>query len=160
MKNIIQYQWIGIQHVTEINKLAICLTHEIIERTGVKHFDIDVAHSEVLCRNFIEQEKYYVLAAFKDQEVIGFGALCESYALYAEGAFGILQEFFVLPEYRSQNIGQALIQKIQYFAESKQWKRIELCTPPLPEFDRTVVFYQQNGFERTGGYKMKWVITP
>lgn len=34
MKNRIKYQWIGIQHVTAINQLAICLTHEIIERKG------------------------------------------------------------------------------------------------------------------------------
>gem|GEM_PF-2146775 len=34
-------------------------------------------------------------------------------------------------------------------------QRLERCTPPLPEFERSVAFYQANGFEITGGYKMK-----
>lgn len=156
MENII-YHWITGDHAFEVGKLAVCLTEEIIERTGMKHFEVDVALAEKLCREFLEQEKYHVIAAFDEQKVIGFGALCESYALYAEGAFGILQEFYVLPEYRNLNIGQGLIEQIKKFANAKHWKRIELCTPPLPEFDRTVSFYQDNGFERTGGYKMKWV---
>lgn len=83
--------------------------------------------------------------------------MCESYALYAEGAFGILQEFYVQPQYRSQAVGQGLVDQIKKFAKTKSWTRIELCTPPVPEFERTVDFYMENGFERTGGYKMKWV---
>jgi len=63
-----------------------------------------------------------------------------------------------MPNYRSQYIGRELINEIVNFAKNKQWKRLELCTPPLPEFDRTVKFYQANGFEITGGYKMKYAI--
>ena len=91
--------------------------------------------------------------------MIGFATLCESYALYTEGAFGILQEFYVLPEYRNLNVGKRLFDHIKIFAKEQQWKRMELCTPPVPEFDRTVNFYQDNEFERTGGYKMKHVIS-
>lgn len=35
---------------------------------------------------------------------------------------------------------------------------LELCTPHVLEFDRTVAFYESNGFEITGGYKMKRTI--
>ncbi len=98
------------------------------------------------------------MAAFDDNEIIAFAAMCESHSLYAEGAFGIIQEFYVLPEYRSQDIGKELIKESIEFAKTKEWKRLELCTPPLPEFDRTVDFYKANGFEITGGYKMKHVI--
>lgn len=41
------------------------------------------------------------------------------------------------------------------FAKDKQSMRLELCTPPIPGFDRTCIFYKENGFEITGGYKMK-----
>ena len=143
----------------EIAKLAVCLTNEIIERTGIKHFDVDIPLAIKLCENYVNNGQYTIIAAYDDDVIVGFGALCESHSLYAEGSFGIIQEFFVLPKYRSQNIGEKLIKNIVAFAESKNWKRLELCTPPLPEFNRTVTFYKSNGFEVTGGYKMKRTIT-
>ena len=142
----------------EIAKLAVCLTNEIIERTGIKHFDVDVPLAVKLCKSYMENGQYCVVAAQDESRIIGFGALCESHSLYAEGSFGIIQEFYVMPEYRSHKVGQQLIDKIVSVAKDKGWKRLELCTPPVPEFNRTVSFYQANGFEITGGYKMKRVV--
>lgn len=155
-----KYKIIDESKSKEITALAICLTNEIIERTGVQHFDIDVPLAMELCQNYISNGLYTVIAAIDDEKIIGFGAVCESHSLYAEGAFGIIQEFYVLPDYRSNNIGKALIKEIVNFANSKNWKSLELCTPPVPEFDRTVSFYQSIGFKITGGYKMKYSITP
>ena len=140
---------------TEIAKLAVCLTNEIMERTGKKHFNVDINLAICLCKSFLQNGQYNVIAAYDGESIVGFAALCESHSLYAEGSFGIVQEFYVLPEYRSRKIGTKIIHKIKSFAESKKWKRLELCTPPLPEFEKTVNFYQENGFEITGGYKMK-----
>ncbi len=134
------------------------LTNEIIERTGTKHFDVDIPLAESLCRKFLEQGQYTVIAAISDDEIVGFGALCESHSLYAEGTFGIIQEFYVLPEWRSRFVGKELLSHIFQFALDRGWKRLELCTPPLPEFNNTVSFYKDNGFEVTGGYKMKRVL--
>jgi GNAT superfamily N-acetyltransferase len=150
-----KYKLIDISQAAEVAKLAVNLTNEIIERTGIKHFDVDVPKAVKLCEQFVEQQRYHVIAAIDFDRIVGFGALCESHSLYAEGTFGIIQEFYVLPEYRSKNIGAELLREIVAFARSKSWKRLELCTPPVPEFDRTVAFYQANGFEITGGYKMK-----
>jgi len=141
-----------------IAQLAVCLTQEIIERTGIKHFDVDVAHATTLCEQYIENGQYHVLAARQGSTIIAFGALCESHSLYAEGSFAILQEFYVLPEYRSQHVGQALIDALVVYAKQKNWKRLELCTPPVPEFERTVSFYKDNGFDITGGFKMKRIL--
>ena len=154
----VKYQIINKSQSEEIAKLAVCLTNEIIERTGIKHFDVDVPLAIRLCENYVSKGLYTVIAAYDQDKIIGFGALCESYSLYAEGAFGIIQEFYVSPEYRSQNIGKELIEAIISFATTKNWKRLELCTPPIPEFNRTVDFYKSNGFEITGGYKMKYII--
>ncbi|WP_347455618.1 GNAT family N-acetyltransferase [Acinetobacter thermotolerans] len=67
-------------------------------------------------------------------------------------------ESAVLPEYRSEHIGHEMLAAIKHYAKQVGWKRIELCTPPVPEFDQTVSFYQANGFDRTGGYKMRCLI--
>jgi len=142
----------------EIAKLAVCLTNEIIERTGIKYFDVDAPLAINLCENYVSNGLYHVMAAFDEDKIIGFGAICESHSLYAEGSFGIIQEFYVMPEYRSREVGKSLIQEIVEFAKQQKWKRLELCTPPVPEFNRTVEFYQSNGFEITGGYKMKYAI--
>ena len=152
------YKIIDGLHSEEVAKLAVCLTNEIIERTGVKHFDVDVPLAVELCEKYIAQGLYNIMAAFDKDRIIGFGSICESHSLYAEGAFGIIQEFYVEPEYRSKNVGKELLQAIIEFSKAKEWKRLELCTPPIPEFNRTVEFYQSNGFEITGGYKMKYEI--
>ena len=153
-----QYKLIENEQAEEIANLAVCLTNEIIERTGTKHFDIDVPLAIELCKKYVSNGLYNVIAAFDAGNIVGFGAMCESHSLYAEGPFGIIQEFYVMPEYRSKDVGKGLIQEIIKFAKTNEWKRLELCTPPIPEFDRTVEFYQSNGFEITGGYKMKHAI--
>ncbi|MCG8315830.1 MAG: GNAT family N-acetyltransferase [Pseudomonadales bacterium] len=139
----------------DIAKLAICLTTEIMERTGFQHFEVDLPKAIKLCQSYIDKGKYTVVSAFDQQNIVGFGSLCESHSLYAEGSFGIIQEFYVLPEYRSKNVGSQLLDEIARIANSNGWQRLELCTPPVPEFQRTVEFYQANGFDITGGYKMK-----
>jgi len=155
----VEFRAIGNTEVADVAKLAVCLTNEIIERTGIAHFDIDNSLAERLCKDYLENGIYTVIAAVEGDSIVGFGALCESHSLYAEGAFGIVQEFYVMPEYRSKEVGKGLIKKIIALAKEKKWKGLELCTPPVPEFDRTVEFYQANGFKVTGGYKMKYSIT-
>lgn len=139
----------------EVAKLAVCLTNEICTRTGVQHFNTNTPLTIELCQDFVAQGHYHIMAAWHGGTIIGFGALCESRSLYTEGCFGIIQEFYVLPDYQSQGVGEALLNEIARFAQQKEWRRLELCTPPLPEFEATVSFYQANGFEITGGYKMK-----
>lgn len=156
--NSMKYTIIDQSRSSDIAKLTVCLTSEIVERTGLKAFDIDESLVSILCENYVSNGIYTVIAAFDEEKIIGFGSLCESHSLYTEGAFGIIQELYVMPDYRSQNIGQTLIHEMVGFAKSREWKRLELCTPPLPEFERSVEFYQDNGFERTGGYKMKFII--
>nr|BAJ06871.1 GCN5-related N-acetyltransferase [uncultured bacterium]BAJ06878.1 GCN5-related N-acetyltransferase [uncultured bacterium] len=153
-----EYKVLDRSNSTDVARLAAGLINEIIERTRVKHFDVNIPLVEKLCGKFMDQGQYVVVGAIDNDRVVGFGALCESHSLYAEGTFGIVQEFYILPEYRSKSIGKDLLAKIIEYGKSKQWVRLELCTPPVPEFDRTVSFYKENGFEITGGYKMKYVI--
>lgn len=143
-----------------IARLAKALTDEIIERTGARHFNVDEEATSGLCRSLMEQGKYRVLLAFdaKSERPIGCATLCESHALYAEGSFGIIQEFYIEPEFRSQQVGAKLLDRAVLEAGRLGWKRLELCTPPLPEFERTLDFYTDNGFEITGGRKLKRLV--
>jgi hypothetical protein len=51
-----------------------------------------------------------------------------------------------------------LAQTVKDFGNDRGWKRLEVTTPPLPQFDATLAFYEREGFEISGGRKLKAVI--
>jgi GNAT superfamily N-acetyltransferase len=144
-----------------IARLAMALTDEIMQRTATPHFDVDSERVAALCRRYLQQGIYTVVVAQPEGggPLLGFAALCESHALYTEGAFGIIQEFYVEPAQRSGGVGRDLLRRAEAVARERAWRRLELCTPPLPEFERSLAFYQRNGFAVTGGRKMKKATT-
>jgi len=71
---------------------------------------------------------------------------------------GVIQEFYVIPEYRSAGIGAQLIEEVRNYGLAQHWACIELCTPPLPAFDKALSFYQKNGLAPVGGRKMRQAI--
>ena len=48
-----KYKIIDKSKSEEIAKLAVCLTNEIIERTGIKHFNVDIPLAINLCENYV-----------------------------------------------------------------------------------------------------------
>ncbi|MBF0273964.1 MAG: GNAT family N-acetyltransferase [Nitrospinae bacterium] len=142
------------QAITEMVKE---LTDEIIATMDDVAFNIDVIKLTKKCRELIEKNNYFIFLAFKENEKgpVGFVSLSESYALYAEGEFGIIQEFYVKQEFRSEGIGRELTKKAVAFGKNKGWKRLEVNTPPLPQWNKSAKFYQKEGFEFSGGRKLK-----
>ncbi|BBF66595.1 GNAT family N-acetyltransferase [Acidithiobacillus sp. 'AMD consortium'] len=132
------------------------LLNEIMSTIGIHAFKFSLDETMARLKDFIYREKYFVFVAqSENQSLVGFIALYESYALYAEGAFGTIPELFVRPGYRSQNVGQRLMEQAKKFGNSRGWKRLEVTTTPLPQFDKTIAFYEREGFAITGGRKLK-----
>ena len=132
------------------------LLAEIMRSIGVRAFNFDLNETTTRLADFLEAGKYFVFVARDEQgREAGFVALTESHALYAEGVFGTIPEFYVRPEYRSLGLGLCLLSQARAFGSSRGWKRLEVTTPPLPEFDRTLAFYEREGFAVTGGRKLK-----
>lgn len=135
------------------------LLAEIMRTIGAQAFNFDLAETTARLADFVEREKYFVFVARDGHgREAGFVALCESHALYAEGVFGTIPELYVRPEYRSQGLGLHLLAQARAFGSSRGWKRLEVTTPPLPEFDRTLAFYEREGFAVTGGRKLKLLL--
>lgn len=145
----------GKNNAKEIAALTGELLQEIMQATGQSAFCFDEHEAIQRLREFIAEGHYHVIAAKANQQFIGFASLYPSYALYAEGHFGTLAEFYVKPQYRRKGVGKMLIQKVVDYGFTQGWKRLEVTTPSLPEFDQALAFYQQEGFEITGGRKLK-----
>ncbi|KQV45909.1 MULTISPECIES: GNAT family N-acetyltransferase [unclassified Duganella] len=134
------------------------LLAEIMAAIGEQAFNFDLPATIDRLGTFITQEKYYVFVAWDGDHAAGFVALYESCSLYAEGAFGTIPEFYVRPAYRSKELGLQLLSKAKAFGRSRGWKRLEVTTPPLPQFDRTLAFYEREGFAISGGRKLKVIL--
>jgi GNAT superfamily N-acetyltransferase len=131
------------------------LLTEIMTAINVQAFHFDLQDTTLRLKNFLEKGKYVAFIARDRTEPVGFVTLYESYALYAEGAFGTIPECYVRPAYRSRGVGSELAREVKAFGMSRGWKRLEVTTPPLPQFERTLAFYEREGFSISGGRKLK-----
>jgi GNAT superfamily N-acetyltransferase len=138
-----------------ISALVMCLTNEICKLTKAQHFDINLNSTILRCRDLITDGHYAAIIGEYQNEPIAVVTFTETYALYAGGKIGLIQEFYVLPEYRASGIGSMLVEQIKTYGKQHNWSCIELCTPPLPEFEKTLNFYQKNGLIPVGGRKMR-----
>lgn len=143
-------------HAPVIAEMVGELLQEIMTAIGSKVFSFDSDDTETRVRTWLGNGTYTVFVAYADRnEVVGFLAAYESYALYAEGAFGTIPELYVRPAFRSQGVGARLLAEARQFATSRRWTRLEVTTPPLPQFERTLAFYERHNFSISGGRKMK-----
>jgi GNAT superfamily N-acetyltransferase len=143
-----------------IAHMVKALLEEIMSATGAAHFTLDFAGTVARCRDFLHSGSYTVLLARERGEAAGFIALTETRSLYAGGTFGIIPEFYMRPESRSCGLGAKLLAAAREQGKSRGWTRLEVTTPPLPEFERTLHFYQANGFSIAGGRKLKAELRP
>ena len=142
--------------VQEVAVMVGELLVEIMNAIGVEAFNFDLAETTSRLQDFLNREKYFVFVArCGSGQPAGFIALYESYALYAEGTFGTIPELYVRPEYRANELGRRLTSHGKTFGSSRGWTRLEVTTPPLPQFDRTLAFYEREGFAISGGRKLK-----
>ncbi|MDD3761283.1 MAG: GNAT family N-acetyltransferase [Acidithiobacillus sp.] len=147
------------QDIPEVTTLIGELLGEIMQATDPSAFHFDANETAQRLDGFLREGSYFVFVARNGAgEPIGFAALYEARSLYAEGRFGVLAELYVRPRWRSEGAGHALIEHARSFGREHGWKRLEVTTPPLPQFDRTLAFYEREGFSITGGRKLKTLL--
>lgn len=96
-------------------------------------------------------DRFYVFAA-KDEhcDVIGMLTLAESFAIYANGSYGIINEMYVSPAHRGVGVGAMLLNAAKEFGMQKDWARIEVTAPESSRWQRSQRFYEKHGFVFTG----------
>lgn len=142
--------------ILDVAKMTGELLTEIMDAIGYQAFNFNLEETRTLLADLLEREKYFVfIAREKGNGPIGFISLCGSCSLYAGGYYGTIPEFYVKPNYRSNGVGHLLISRVKSFGKTKGWKRLEVATPPLPQFKDTMAFYERESFVVTGGRKLK-----
>jgi len=90
-------------------------------------------------------DRHSTLLAMDEGEVVGVITLVETISLYAGGHIGVLNELYVVPEYRSEGVGKILLDAAKELGEERGWVRLEVTTPG-DEYARTLRFYEREGF--------------
>lgn len=90
-----------------------------------------------------------LLALNEDEDIVGILTLVECLSISAGGKYGVLNELYVVPEYRSEGVGGMLVDEAKALAEARDWKRLEVTTPG-DEFSKTLRFYEREGFYKIG----------
>jgi len=138
-----------LRNKNDIHKLQDLLAEFYHE---IEHDEIPSTELTKLIPDF--NSKGIIKIAIYNKEIIGFICFIESYSIYAGGKFGILNELYVKPQFRSQGIGEKLMSYANQVKEIKGWSRLEVSTPEESKWKRTLNFYLKEGFIQTG-VKMK-----
>ena len=91
-------------------------------------------------------------------EAVGVLTVSETFAIYAGGRYGVIDEMYVDPGHRSAGVGRGLLEAAKELGRVRGWRRIDVTAPPGATWDRTVRFYEGQGFVFTGP-KMRCLLT-
>ncbi len=70
-----------------------------------------------------------LLATDESGTAIGVLTLSTSFAIYAGGEYGVIDEMYVTPEWRSRGVGRRLVEAAVGIAESRGWFRLDVTGP-------------------------------
>src|SRR5262245_39019533 len=105
-----------------------------------------------------ERQRHTAFVARQGQAVVGVMTISESFAIYANGHYGVINEMFVPPEYRSRGVGALLLEAAKDLGRRRGWRRIDVTAPESERWHRTRQFYESQGFRYTGP-KLKYVLS-
>jgi branched-chain amino acid aminotransferase len=93
-----------------------------------------------------------LLVAEADGEIVGFLGLSWQRAVRIPGRYGLIQELWVHPDWRSRQVGAELLSALADLARSEGVGRIEVGLPGerFPALAATASFYEANGFAAVG----------
>ncbi|MCM2316061.1 MAG: GNAT family N-acetyltransferase [Thermoanaerobaculia bacterium] len=111
----------------------------------------ELAHARVLDAWSRRADQFYVLAAKRDDgQILGVLTLSVTFAIYANGEYGVIDEMYVDPRFRSAGIGARLVEEAVDIGRGLGWTRIDVTAPESERWSRTRRFYESIGFEFTG----------
>ena len=134
----------------DYREVAEFVEYLLIELDPNSRDEILTLNLSSVAKELLASSKIWAFLAKSGEETIGLLTLHECAGIYAGGIFGEISELYVLPEHRSSDVGQCLVEAAMNKAKHLGWKRLEVGTPPSDEWPRTIDFYKKMGFEYVG----------
>ncbi len=103
-----------------------------------------VAFRAVFQRNLTDKRVHYLVAEI-NEDIVGFISCHVQYLLHHTGKVGEIQELYVMPEYRNQQIGRQLVAAMEQLAEAHGFVNLEVTANQ--KRTHTHRFYQQLTFQ-------------
>ena len=125
---------------------------KLLEELGEESGDLGALKRETVLRAWRNlDDRFFVLLARNERgEMMGILTLAVGFAIYANGDYGIINEMYVIPEARSQGIGEALVQEAISLGRRQDWSRIDVTAPESERWLRSRQFYERQGFTFAG----------
>jgi GNAT superfamily N-acetyltransferase len=137
------------------------LVQGLLRELGEESDDLgDLDRNRVLAA-WRDREPWYRVLLGRDEDGQGVGllTLTESFAIYANGPYGVIDEMWVAPSCRSRGLGRDLLNAAKSLGRDLGWSRIDVTAPESPRWARTRAFYEREGFSFTGP-KLKFRLAP
>ncbi|MBO0952375.1 GNAT family N-acetyltransferase [Fibrella forsythiae] len=112
------------------------------------------AFERIFLHNIADPAVRYVMAEANNVPV-GFLNCHVQQLLHHAGPVGEIQEMYVLPDWRSQGVGQQLVETIVSIARHEGWINLEVTSNRRRE--RTHAFYERMGFANTHVKLVNWL---
>ncbi len=130
----------------------LALVHKLLRELEGASDEFAGIDKEKMLRELTEnEERFNAFAAINERgDYVGILTMVETFAIYAGGNYGVIDEMYVVPEYRGHGVGKRLLAAAKEYGREKRWLRIDVTAPPEEEWQRTVKFYEHEGFVFTG----------
>jgi GNAT superfamily N-acetyltransferase len=131
---------------------VIAFVEALLAELGEEGDEAGTLANDRILKNWLELgEKHIALMAeTPDGSIIGVVTLVETFAIYANGYYGVINEMYVVPGRRSSGIGTDLIAAVAKYGRSRGWHRIDVTAPESDRWIKTSQFYKSHGFIFTG----------
>ena len=134
--------------ITDSRLVAGFVAALLKELSDGEHYDPDDLLE--LTADLLAREEVVGLLAFEGDLPLGLIMLNQCAAIYAGGLFGEITELYVVPDKRSNGVAQKLLLAARDLGRARGWKRLEVGAPNQPQWQRSLQFYQREGFLVTG----------
>ncbi|MFA0810228.1 GNAT family N-acetyltransferase [Microbulbifer epialgicus] len=132
-----------LEHSDEVSRLVTKLLQALVGHKRI----IDSEKIGITTRKLLSEDSgFHAFLYQAEGTFVGVVTLSKSAAIYAGGYYGVIEEFYVKPEFRSKFIGKALLDRAITFARGQGWPRLEVSTPERENWQGTIDFYRREGF--------------
>jgi len=152
---MIRIEQVDITEADRVFDLVSLLLAELSDDDGEFH---GLDRDKILADWNRNAERFTAFVAKSDDgKDVGVLTLTETFAIYAGGCYGVIDELYVAPEFRSRHVGRMLLEQVKEYGRARGWQRIDVTAPLGNKWRRTVNFYLREGFVHTGPkLRYKW----